>query len=697
MALSFPGTIGLQYPALTPQFRFDATSEDNYPTGIAGGQWVVSFWVRPHNIGTTQELIVVADGGAFPAFYAVYFVIRLEGGFASGTLTVIMQGALFGFCIVRRSVSGVLSANVWQHVLVRFETNAGPAHIYVNGVEVSYAFTRDESLLAPVGGSYVIMGSTYRGLSGGMFLAAGSRTFSGDPGNADPAKQFTTNPGDFFDGDMQCVGLWHAGQVNGDAAAFVPMLADGYSPLFLQSRLLGSTSTHGLLMYLPLIGEVFNKEADPMTGIVPELTVGTGTLTWTDGPGIVEPAPPDDPAPGVPLPTLPKLCLPFGMPRAEIYTNPGNPADILPVVYGDFQVAGIRGPVPAVLIDKGEDDLGPWVFCAAFHPVISIDDVYIGDIRQTTGFTISLSDNFQNQGTIASITFDVQPEDQVSWRGQGHYAADGVTLMENCVEQLVHLLTTFGNFSREEDFEAGALAESIAAVTAMDYRTAFVVKNEQVTQDWLTEMLFNVMGYWRVNGREQVEIHIDTGGTPARSDIMAHLIAARDCLDGDDGVTYVLDRRWLVNKLTADYCWSYSLAVASHRLTGIDDTLSIEAYGPMDKVVTLIGLRRAQDVIVWGIILLLRQSAQTRVEGNQVRMRVFGSRVAHVTVGDYISFSWPYGPTREFGKPYVNEILRVVDLKLDTSRGGAVEIIAVDLGVYLTGPDGTRELEPYAA
>lgn len=697
MAISFPGTIGVQYPALTPQVRFDAVSEDNFPTGIAGGRWGVSFWIRPRDVNSDQELVVVADGGKYPDFYAVYFVIRLEGAFAQGTLITIMQSVLLGNCTVARTVPDSITADVWQHVLVFYETNGGSANIYINGVEASYAFTRNETLLAPVGGSYVMLGSTYRGLSGGSLLAAGSRTFSGDPGNPTLAKQFTTNPGDFYDGDMQCVGLWHSGVFQSTPSEFAPMLAAGYSPLFFQHRLTGSTATHGLLMYMPLYGEEFDEEADPMTGIVPVYTQGSGTVSWTDGPGIVEPCDPDEPGPGVPLPTRPKLCLPFGMPRAEIYTNPGNPADILPIVYGDFQDAGIRGPIPTVLIDQGEDNLGPWVFCAAFHPVISIDDVYIGDIRQTTGFTISLSNNFQNQGTIATITFDVQPDDQVTWRGQGHFASDGTSLMENCVDQIVNLLTTYGNFDEEDDFEPTTLAESRAAVTTLDYRTAFVVQNEQVTQDWLTEMLFNVMGFWRINGREQVEIRIDTGGTPALSDISAHLIASRDCLDGDDGVVYVMDRRWLVNSVTADYGWSYSLQVASFRLTGLEDPISVESYGPMVKAVTLIGLRREEDVAVWATILLLRQSGQTRAEGCQMQLTVYGHRVAHVTTGDYIAVSWPYGPTREGGNPYMNEILRVVDVVLHADRGGAVTITAVDLGVYLTGPDGTRILDAWPA
>jgi hypothetical protein len=695
MALSFPGTIGLRYNLPTPQIRLDATTEDTYPVGVAAGKWAVSFWIRPRDIATTQELVAVMDD-LFPGFYACFFIIRLEGGFASGTLTCIMQGGLFGFCIVRRTDASALVADVWQHVLVICDTNGGDMHIYIDGVQATYAFSRTETLLAPYGGSDVLLGSTIRGLSGGPVYAAGVRIIDGDPGNGDPAKQFTTTPGDFYDGDMQAVGIWHGGVMLASPAEFVEMLAAGYSPLFLSHRLEGSTATHGLVMSMPLVGEVATEEADPLYGGVPHPTETSGELTWTDGPGICEPCDPDEPAPGVPLPTLPKLCLPFGMPRAEIYSNPGNPADILPIVYGDFRVSGIRGPIPAILIDQGVDNLGPWVYCAAFHPSLSLEDVYIGDVVQTGGYTFNLSDNFQNRGTITTITFPIQPPDIVSWRGQGLFTADG-TLLENCIEQLVHLLTTFGNFARDEDFDPTALAESVALVEALGYKTAFVVRNEQVTQDWLTEMLFNVMGYWRVNGLEQVELHIDPGATIPRSNIAAHIIAARDCPDGNDDPIFTLDRQWLVNDVTANYLWNYSAGLASGRLAGTSDPLSVNAYGVMAKEVTLIGLRRPEDVLLWSLILLIRQSARTRVEGGQLRMKVKAARVAHVSTGDYIGVSWADGPTREGGRPYVNEVLRVTDVVLDAETGGIVTLSAVDLGVYLTGPDGLRELEPVAA
>ena len=51
------------------------------------------------------------------------------------------------------------------------------------------------------------------------------------------------------------------------------------------------------------------------------------------------------------------------------------------------------------------------------------------------------------------------------------------------------------------------------------------------------------------------------------------------------------------------------------------------------------------------------------------------------------------GPTREFGNPYVNEILRIVQIEQDFTRGGKTQVIAIDTGAYINR-FGVRVLEP---
>jgi hypothetical protein len=178
--------------------------------------------------------------------------------------------------------------------------------------------------------------------------------------------------------------------------------------------------------------------------------------------------------------------------------------------------------------------------------------------------------------------------------------------------------------------------------------------------------------------------------------VNAIIIASRDCMDGDDGVVFIADRQHIVNKLVADYQYSYSQNRAMNRVINVpalEDGTSQNAFGVMAKAVTLIGLRRQSDVERWARIMLRRQSMRTRVEGAQVHFTLKEGKFAHLSIGDPIAFTWPYGPTRENNNPYTNEILRIVDLTLDARRGGGYSVIAQDLGDFLADDAGRRRLD----
>lgn len=377
---------------------------------------------------------------------------------------------------------------------------------------------------------------------------------------------------------------------------------------------------------------------------------------------------------GGPYPTIPptRLCDPFDLLTASRYSDAPEGAEPLPEVYGDFTVGGLRGPVPAVCINQAG-----FVYCAAAHAVESIDNVYVGDI-EAEGYSVSLANNFEGLGVIATITFGAQPINEVSWRGKGKQLS-GV-LIANPISQLEDLLRTRAGYL-PDSFDRTALAE--AQTTAAQFHTAWVVQDTRDIQDWLTEWMFNVMGYWRVNGRGQLEIRSDPGNWPPPGAPVASVIAARDCVDGDDGVEFVADRRHLVNALTVFYLWGYAAQSAASRLITPQDDLSISAYEEVRKSVTLKALRDQDEVRAWCDILFKRQAFTTRVEGASLKFTVKGSLLAHATIGDVIAFSWPYGPKREANNAYINEILRINNIQHDPMRGGAAEVVAVDTGAFL--------------
>jgi hypothetical protein len=429
--------------------------------------------------------------------------------------------------------------------------------------------------------------------------------------------------------------------------------------------------------------EAFGTGTGGGTGSVGSLTVFTLTN-------------PNAPAPGTV--TAKKLCSPFNeQVLALAIAGAPTPADILPDVYGDFTDGGLRGPCPTVLVTT----TAPFLFVAASHPVQSIDKVYVDDVEQTGGFATSPAFPL-GALQIAIIAFGEQPLGQVTWRGKGKMDAAGA-LITDPILQLEDMLLIRGGYA-VTDFEATTLAAAKAASTAAGWSQAWIFNDTRPIQEWITEVLFNVMGFWRVNGRAQLQLYLDPGGTPATADLVASIVANRDCVDGDDGVSFIADRQQLVNKLVANYRWSWGEGRYTEQLgggltgdvAGMEDFVSSNAYGELRKEVTLRGHRDPLQIVDWAAILFERQAFDTRVEGGLVNFRVKGPQLIHATVGDVIAFSWPYGPTREMGNPYVNQILRITQINHDFTQGGISDVTAVDTGGFVADGGGLRILEPLA-
>lgn len=364
--------------------------------------------------------------------------------------------------------------------------------------------------------------------------------------------------------------------------------------------------------------------------------------------------------------------------RASRYANPASAADILPDVYGDFSAGGLAGPVPAVCIDTVN-----FVYAAAAHAVTSITNVYVGEIAQTIGVacTVSVSNNYEGQGLIAIIDFVTQPDGVVSWRGVGKVLAGDD---ENNITQLEDLLLTRGGLV-DADFDNTMRETARAAVASQGYLTSWVVNDERARGEWINEMMFNVMGSWYVTGEDTIALLVDRGVAPTIDEVLAHIIASRDVVDGDDGVQMSGDLQHLVNALNIDYLWNWAINSRSSRIVTLQDNISLNIHGEVRKSVTLRGLRRSADLTAWALVLFARQSFRRRVEGAIVNFVVDGPKLAHATVGDYITLSWVYGPTREENNVYVNQICRLVSVRhqLEGSMG-RTQIEAVDTGAYIT-------------
>lgn len=383
----------------------------------------------------------------------------------------------------------------------------------------------------------------------------------------------------------------------------------------------------------------------------------------------------------------------FDLPIAGRYANPGDKSAILPVVYGGFSAEGFIGPIPAVLIDKTN-----WVYAAAAHAVGSITDVYVGPVLQTSGYTVSISNNYESLGTIAIIDFASQPDGEVTWRGTGKQS--GGATITNPITQLEDLLTTYGGFLAS-DFDGAALEIAREACVQLGYEFAWTIGDSRTALEWINDFIFNIGALWRLTGDAKLQIMVDTGEVSVAG-VAAHIYASRDCLDGDDGVTMVGALAEMANQLLIRYAysWPHRRPTAEVEVT---DGISYNGHGILGhtgggrKSVLLTGHRTEAQVETWANIMLRRQSYRRRVEGAELSFTVTGSRAAHLSVGDVIGFSWDSGPTRERSMPYRNELLQVISVTNDSlDHGGRTHIEAWDTGAYITTlSEGYYDAEEY--
>jgi hypothetical protein len=377
---------------------------------------------------------------------------------------------------------------------------------------------------------------------------------------------------------------------------------------------------------------------------------------------------------------------PLALVRAGRYSDPGDPAAIIPEVYGDLTVGGIAGPVPAVLINKTD-----FVYAAAAHAVDSIADVYVGEIRQTAGFATATSTNYEGEGVIATIDFAAQPDGDVTWRGRGKTFGTG-GLITNCISQLANLLSLRAGFPLSiADIPSWRVAQSL--VDKYDFRTAFVVWDQRDVAAWIQEMLFNVMGRAYLRGDGTIVVAVDDGGSIADANaVQAHIVASRDCVDGDAGVAMSGQDELLVNALDLYYLWNWALGSASSRIVTTGDAVadaikSRRVHGEARKAITLRGVRRASDLLNWAYVLYRRQSFVGRTTGARVEFAVEGPKLAHTTIGDLIGFTWAYGPVGFGGRTYRNQILQIVGVDFDPLRGGRASVTAIDTGQRIDSDD----------
>lgn len=139
----------------------------------------------------------------------------------------------------------------------------------------------------------------------------------------------------------------------------------------------------------------------------------------------------------------------FVLRRAAIYASPGAPTDTLKRVYGTL-TDGELGIVPCVEIQKWDGATN--VFSIADHPILAdTPTVYVNDVPTGSGWTFSASNNFESQGTVATLSFNTdQTGKRISAKCKGRLNGSSA-LIENLAEIIYDLLVTTHGLSFEYD------------------------------------------------------------------------------------------------------------------------------------------------------------------------------------------------------------------------------------------------------
>ncbi|MCP4599200.1 MAG: hypothetical protein GY847_01460 [Proteobacteria bacterium] len=136
----------------------------------------------------------------------------------------------------------------------------------------------------------------------------------------------------------------------------------------------------------------------------------------------------------------------------------------LPLPYGEFSLRG--GACPTILYDTSTIS-----YAASGATIQSIDNVYVGGVTQSSGFSTHVGEQGPDGDVVAWIKFSVFPEGPVTWNGRGIVNDQG-SLIENGVDILVDIMQRAGGFT-DLDFDSGTM--QVARQTIEDYKFAGIV------------------------------------------------------------------------------------------------------------------------------------------------------------------------------------------------------------------------------
>ncbi len=358
------------------------------------------------------------------------------------------------------------------------------------------------------------------------------------------------------------------------------------------------------------------------------------------------------------------------------YANPQQVGQILPDAYGDLRYGGEGGLMECVYIDTVNR-----VHLCANHAVESIDQVYDRDqnLLTTPGdYTATLSGNYEAQGTIAYVTVSVNVIPPIYWRGKGRL--DGATLITNPISAWEDFFETRAGWTAA-DFDTTMLEAARATCTAQSYTFALRIGEERLVKDWLNEWCADIFADHWLDRLDRLVVKVETGSWNYERDIVAHVVADRDVVDGQDGVEMTADIENLVNFMRQYHLYHYRRMDYSSAISN-ESAASEGIFGDRIRTANYPTVRSTTHLNALATVLLNLFDGRDPPKAAMVKFSTHGMKYCHLTRGDIIGFSWDRGPARA-GDYYRNRLLKILNLEMALPVG-PIRIEALDTGVQIT-------------
>jgi len=375
--------------------------------------------------------------------------------------------------------------------------------------------------------------------------------------------------------------------------------------------------------------------------------------------------------------------------RASRYANPGRDSDRLPWVYGDLTQGGEGGVWECPCIDTENH-----VYCVAGHEILSLANgnsvaVYGQDGEEVDGgdYTFDEANDYQSQGTIATLTFaaDASDLEPISIRCKGKN--EGASLIDNPMDIVEDILNESGLNSLEWDETSKTRTRNYLAGLPMT--AAGVIASDFRPDSLVSEIFSSLVSWWRGGeGTLIFQPHIAPSSLQ-NSDVVAHfktsdLDPSNTSLDFDDDA--------VCTRAVVDYAYNW----AKGDFEGFEDGAAEAAtdYETRYRSIRSVGFEfpwirtEAEVQLIQALIVAFYKSAPA-----VLKARLRGPRAASLERGDIIgvSLQWFYDQNLD---PLRNQMFRLISVAPDFD-GNEVLIEALNTGVFITGDSGNRDTTEY--